>query len=143
MKLLRWLVFLATIIVLTACGSEPEPNPGDPLPNARNGLLAFYSGDVDGINTYFCEEILLSIRRNAPTPEREGRIDLSLATLEVVSSPSDNRRDILLTGEYAIWLDGQAEIRNTDELGAVVIGMVVEDGNWKICFLGSQSPEEE
>lgn len=137
-----WQLFWALFLIgLTACGKEPEPNPGDPIPNVREGLIALYSGDLAGVDMYFCDEIVLDARRIANQAALgKGRIEFRESKLEIASKQAKQNWTVKLTGEYAIWLYGQADVRNTEAQGAVYIGVKVEDGIWKICAFGSESP---
>ncbi len=134
----RWWVFLLLALWLAACGDEPAPDVGDPIPNVREGLIALYSGDLGGVDRYFCDQIVLSARRQANDAARsDGSIDLEDVSFEVVARQAEQNWTVAMRGLYTVSAFGVVEQRNTATMGEVLIGVEVEDDMWKICAFGS------
>lgn len=126
------------LVLLVACGEDPAPNAGDPLPNVRAGMLALYSGDLEGVDLYFTDEIVLWARGFANNAALgNGRIDLEKASFAIFTKQTDDLWTVAMEGEYAIWLYEQEEKHNTVEEGTVYIGIKIEDGIWKINAFGT------
>ncbi|MBZ0309962.1 MAG: hypothetical protein K8I82_28120, partial [Anaerolineae bacterium] len=131
------------LLILVACSEKSEADKaGDPLPNAKAGMEALYSGDIPNIDKYICKEIILSLRAQVAddAAEQGGRIDLSQAKFEVAGEVKENLVYVRLTGEYAIWLGELVKVHNTDEEGAVLLLMEARDGTWQICDFQTDTP---
>lgn len=142
---MRPLWILLLVILLAACSETSEADKaGDPVPNARAGMEAIYSGDIPGINKYVCKEIILSLRAQISddAAEQNGRIDLSQAKLERVGEPKENLVYVRLSGEFAIWAGELVEVHNTEEEGAILLLMEAREGNWQICDIQADTPSE-
>ncbi|MFP4321119.1 MAG: hypothetical protein ACLFTK_01555 [Anaerolineales bacterium] len=131
-----WLVLLLTL-GLAACDSDESPDFGDPLPNVRAGLEAMYSGDLAGVDRYFCDEIVLSVREMANDfALQNGEIIFHDVDFEVIARQGAENWTVEMTGVYSIVMNGRIDRRNTDEVGRVLIGVQAEDDIWKICAFG-------
>lgn len=137
---MRYLFLVIMIISLAAC-SEEKPDPGDPVTIARDGLVAFYSGDLDGVSENYCSEIVLDMKRKA-TENGAGNGYVEFGTARFEEAPqqsSENWTYVRLSGRYAVWLYGGSEIRDTEALGGdAIIYLKLERDKWKICDFGSE-----
>jgi len=122
------------LFLLSACGDEPPPSAGDPIESARRGLSALYSGDLNGVDTYFCDELVLDARRIANQAALAGgRIDFGTTQFEVVARQSEQNWTLSMVGEYSIWSYNFENRKRATADNPVLIGMQVEDALWKIC----------
>lgn len=140
-----WL--LLALLLLAACSDDPIPtDPGDPVPNARAGMIAMYSGDLAGVNRYFCDEIKASINEIATTAAA-GQGNIEFGNAKLLAAPekiSVNWTYVRLSGRYSIWLNGLQEVHDTEVSGEPYILMKIEDDAWKICdFQSSATPEPQ
>lgn len=143
---MRLLISLLLIpFVVAACKDNASPDPGDPLPNAKAGMEALYKGDFNAMNTYFCKEIILSLRGSVAEEQAEagGHIDLSQTTFEDLGEVKDNLIYVRISGEYAIWRGESAVVRNTQTTGAILLLMEAREGVWQICNIESETPQTE
>jgi hypothetical protein len=132
-KRFGWLIG-AMLFLLAACGDEPPPSAGDPIESARRGLSALYSGDLNGVDTYFCDELVLDARRIANQAAlANGRIDFGTAKFEIIARQSEQNWTLSMVGEYSIWSYDFENRKSATADNPVLIGMQVEDALWKIC----------
>lgn len=151
MKQRYWMVWQLCLLagvctLLAACGGGEDPvtsaEAGDPIPNVRSGMEAMYSGDLTGVDRFFTDAIVLSIKTKAnQAASGQGGIDLSQVTFTVINKQSDDMWTIRMEGQYSVWLSGQQEWRDTAVIGALLVGVKIEDGIWKINGFDEVPPE--
>ena len=141
--MIRYVAAGMVILVLIGGGlflifrSDEEPVPDDPLPNVRAGLTALNAGDLGGVDAYFCDEILISMRREAnKNALNRGSIDLQNAQFTVINKQGEHNWTVSMTGEWTLTGEGGlTETHKSGEEGAIYFGVQVEDGVWKICAI--------
>jgi|GEM_PF-4027783 len=139
---MKWLVVCCLLLIVTACDDGlPDKPDADPVPVAHDGLKALFSGDVTGVNRYFCDEILLDAREIAQEAgSGESRIEFMNAELREIEEAFYGYTTVVLEGEYAIWRFGQPDIRDTDEIGITYIWLKAVNDRWEICYFGAEEP---
>jgi hypothetical protein len=137
---MKWfMILLPLVFLLTACGGDDNKIPDeDPIPNIQAGLEAFYSGDLAGVDRYWCDEILLDAKDQANEAALgNAGIDLSNTNFEIVAKQTEDRWTVKMTGVYSVWMENEIEQRDTDVVCPSLIGLKAEDGIWKICGFGT------
>ena len=126
----RTLAFLGTLALLSAlalsgCGHKADTR--DPATVTRAFLLAWWHGDQDTVRELTCP--------NTQWPaigDPEATIDMDHARLEATFS-GDSYAEVTLGGVVTFKTgDGQVEVRDYDQVGAVIFVLRRIDG-WKVC----------
>lgn len=136
-----WVLMLVLTLVAACSGKSEADKAGDPLPNAKAGLEALYKGDLNGLNRYFCQEIILSLRAQIAdeAAEKGGKVDLSQASFEVSGKLREDYLYVRMTGEYAIWLGDLVDVYDTTASGPILLLMEARDGVWQICDIQTET----
>jgi hypothetical protein len=140
------LLILIVVLLLVACTDdlpEPEKPEGDPVPVAREFMQALYNGNISKCTDLASSSSRLSVQELCNANAAAGAsIDLTNAKFEEKSRHDVNRATIRMTGSWTIRVeqDGESALRtyHSDVDGDVLIGMIYQEGTWRVEDLGEE-----
>jgi hypothetical protein len=128
---------LVSGVMLAGCGRDK----GDPVKISRDFIVANWTGDVETVEMLTCKDWRSVTTGWAQSGDPSLTVDAGHLKFEVTAK-TDSLVELVMSGMVTFKsANGQTEVRNLDEGGAVRFILVDEHG-WKVCDLRDWQPDQ-